>query len=72
MNKGYPIFEWIPGILITDKDNKTQNEYDEIASIHVDEERYGITINGEEGKALNNRHMNNRRKMSNHQTAKIA
>ena len=26
MTKGYPIFEWIPGISITDKDNKTQSE----------------------------------------------
>ena len=28
MTKGYPIFEWIPGIPITDKDDETQNEYD--------------------------------------------
>ena len=26
MTKGYPIFEWIPGIPITDKDDKTQSE----------------------------------------------
>ena len=24
MTKGYPIFEWIPGIPITNKDNETQ------------------------------------------------
>ena len=24
MTKGYPIFEWIPGILITEKDDETQ------------------------------------------------
>ena len=26
MIKGYPIFEWIPGIPITDKDDETQSE----------------------------------------------
>ena len=35
MTKGYPIFECIPGSPITDKDNKTQNEDNEIASTHV-------------------------------------
>ena len=48
MTKGYPIFEWIPVIPITDKDNKTQNEDDEIASTHGDEENYDITENGED------------------------
>ena len=29
MTKGYPIFEWSPGIPITEKDNKTQSGEDE-------------------------------------------
>ena len=37
-NKGYPIFEGIPGIPITDKDNATQNKDDAIASTNEDEE----------------------------------
>ena len=32
-----PIFEWIPGISITYKDNETQIEEDEIYSTHEDE-----------------------------------
>ena len=36
MTKGYPIFEWIPGISITDKDDKTQTEDDEISSTNED------------------------------------
>ena len=47
MTKGYPIFEWIPGILITDKDDETQSEEDEIYSTHEDEHDDYITENGE-------------------------
>ena len=36
ITKGYPIFEWNPGIPITDKDNETQSEEDEISSSHED------------------------------------
>ena len=43
MTKGCPIFEWIPGIPITDKDDKTKNKDDQIASTHEDEENYDIT-----------------------------
>ena len=48
MTKGYPIFEWIPGIPITDKDDETQSEEDEISSTHEDEHDDGITENGED------------------------
>ena len=48
MNKGYPIFEWIPGVLITYKDDETQSEADEISSTHEEEHNYEITENGEE------------------------
>ena len=34
INKGYPIFVWIPGIPITDKYEKTQNEDYDIVSTH--------------------------------------
>ena len=34
MTKRYPIFECIPGTPITDKDNKTQSEEDEIYETH--------------------------------------
>ena len=37
MTKGYPIFEWIPGITIKDKYDETQSEEDEIYSTHEDE-----------------------------------
>ena len=47
MTKGYPIFEWIPGIPITDKDDETQSEEDEISSIHEDKHDYDITENVE-------------------------
>ena len=43
MTKGYPIFEWIPGIPITDKDDQTQSEEDEISSTHKDEHDDEIT-----------------------------
>ena len=36
MTKKYPIFEWIPGVSITDKDDKIQNENNEVASTHGD------------------------------------
>ena len=48
MTKGYPIFEWSPGITITDKDNETQSEEDEISSTHEDEHDYDITESGED------------------------
>ena len=46
MTKGYPIFEWIPGIPITDKDDETQSEEDEISSTHEDKHDDDITENG--------------------------
>ena len=48
MTKGYPIFEWIPCIPITYKDDETQSEADEISSTHEEEHNYEITENGEE------------------------
>ena len=48
ITKGYTIFEWSPGIPITDKDNKTQSEEDEIYSTHEDENDDDITENGED------------------------
>ena len=45
-NKGYPIFELIPGILITEKNNTTQNKDDVIASTNEDEDYDDITENG--------------------------
>ena len=45
MTKGYLFFEWIPGIPITDKDDETQNEDNEITSTHGDEDDDGITEN---------------------------
>ena len=48
MTKECPIFEWIPGIPITDKDDKTQSEEDEISSTHEDEHDDDITENGED------------------------
>ena len=44
---GYPIFEWIPCIPITEKDDKTQSEEDEISSTHEDKHDDDITENGE-------------------------
>ena len=49
MTKGCPVFEWIAVISIKDKDEKTQNENNAIASIHGDKDYDGITENGEEG-----------------------
>ena len=46
MTEGYPIFERIPVIPITDKDDETQSEEDEISSTHEDEHNDGITENG--------------------------
>ena len=48
MTEGCPIFEWRPGIPITDKYDKTKNEDDEIVSTHVDEGDDDITENLEE------------------------
>ena len=48
MTKGYPIFEWSPGIPITDKYNETQSEEDEIYSTHEDKNDDDITENGED------------------------
>ena len=47
MTKGYPIFEWIPGILITEKYDKTQSEEDEISSTNENKHDDNITENGE-------------------------
>ena len=46
MTKGYPIFEWIPGIPITEKYDKTQSEEDEISSTNEDKHDDNITENG--------------------------
>ena len=43
MIKGYPIFGWIPGIPITDKDVKTQSEEYELSSTHEDGHNDDIT-----------------------------
>ena len=43
MTKGYPIFEWSPGIPITYKYDETQSKEDEISSTREDEHNYGIT-----------------------------
>ena len=48
MTMRYPIFEWIPGVPITDKDDETQSEEDEISSTHEDEHDDDITENGED------------------------
>ena len=48
MTKGYPIFELIPGTPITDKDDETKSEEDEISSTHEDKHDDNITENGEE------------------------
>ena len=48
MTKGYPIFEWIPGIQITDQCDKAQREEEEISSKHEDNHDDDITENGEE------------------------
>ena len=64
MTKGCPIFEWSPVIPITCKDNKTQNEEDDIASTHEDEDYDDITEMEKRKKYLKKRHT----KMSTHQT----
>ena len=51
ITKGHPIFKWIPGIPIIDKDDKNQNEDDEIAPSHGDEDDYEIPKN-EEGEKI--------------------
>ena len=48
ITKGYPIFEWIPGIPITDNDDEIQSEEYEISSTYKDEHNDDITENGEE------------------------
>ena len=50
--KGYPIFEWIPGIPITDKDDKNQNKDNKISSRNEVKDDDDITENGEEGKSI--------------------
>ena len=52
ITKGYPIFEWIPGIPITDKDNATQKKDNAIASTHEDEGDDDITENIKERKRI--------------------
>ena len=47
MTKRYPLFGWNPGIQITDKDDMTRSEEDEISSKHEDEHDDDITENGE-------------------------
>ena len=44
---GCPIFELSPGIPIIEKNDKTQNKDDDIASTHGDEDDDNITKNGE-------------------------
>ena len=51
MTKGYPIFDWIPGIPITDRGYKTQNEHNDVSSTHEDEDNDDITENGGEVKS---------------------
>ena len=46
MTQGYPNFEWIPGIPITEKDEKTSNKDDVIVSTHEDKDDDEITENG--------------------------
>ena len=48
MTKGYPIFEWRPGISITEKGNNRQSEENEIYSTHEENNDDNITENGEE------------------------
>ena len=48
MTKGCPIYVWIPGIPITDKDDKTQSEEDQVSSTHEGKHDDDITGNGEE------------------------
>ena len=47
MTKGYLIFEWSPGISITDEEYQKQIEEDKISSSHEDEHDDDITENGE-------------------------
>ena len=53
MNKEYPIFEWIPGIPITDKYGRPKNKNYIIASTHGDEKDDYFTENGDEGEKKN-------------------
>ena len=48
MTKGYPIFEWSPGIPIEDKDDETKSEEDEIYSTHRDRHDDNITEKDDE------------------------
>ena len=48
MTKRYPIFAWIPGIPIIDKDDESQNKDNEVASTYEEENYCYITENGEE------------------------
>ena len=52
MTKGYSIFEWNPGIPITDKYNETQRGEYEISLTHEDKHNYDITENGEEEESV--------------------
>ena len=52
MTQGYLIFQCIPDIPITDKNNKNQNEDNELASTHGDKDDNDITENGEEEKII--------------------
>ena len=46
MTMGYTIFEWIPGIPITEKDNETKSEEDEMSSTNEDAHDDDITESG--------------------------
>ena len=50
--RGYPIFKWIAGIPIIDKDDDTQSEEYEIYSTHEDEHDDDITENGEDEESI--------------------
>ena len=52
MTKGYPIFDCIPGIPITDKYDDTQSEEDEISSTYEDKHDDDITENGEDEESI--------------------
>ena len=52
ITKGYPVFDWSPVIPITEKDDETQSEEDEISSTHEDKHEDDITENGEDEESI--------------------
>ena len=52
MTKGYQFYEWRPGIPITDKEDKTQSEEDEIYSSYEENHDDVITKNGEDEESI--------------------